>query len=81
VPKQKKPDPELLANLGKNTLRYIRLRGYETAEQFCWQNGIPKSTLSRVTRGKGSVRLSNVVEIAKALNVKIDTLIKPAKAK
>jgi len=79
VPEQEKPDAVLLANLGKNIAYFILRRGYKTFEEFAWTVEIPKTTLSRIIRGKGDVRISKLNKIAKALNVKIDRLIQPPK--
>ena len=77
MPQQIPRDSELLAVLGKNIAKYIEKRGFETAEKFAWEVGIPKTTLSRIIRGKGDVRISKLHRIAKALKVKVDDLLKP----
>ncbi len=79
MPEQEKPDAVLLVNLGKNIAYFIHRRGYKTFEEFAWATDISKTTLSRIIRGKGDLRISKLTKIAKALNVKIDRLIQPPK--
>lgn len=79
MPEQEKPDTELLANLGKNLTKFIQLRGFRSAEEFAWSIKLPKTTLSRIIRGKGDVRISKLNRIAKALDVKIDRLLQATK--
>jgi DNA-binding Xre family transcriptional regulator len=76
VPKQPPKDDELLATIGRNIAKFIEKRGYESQEQFAWQIEVPKTTLSRIIRGKGDVRISKLAKIAKALKVKVDDLLK-----
>ena len=76
MPKQPAKDTDLLSNLGKNIAKQIKKQGYESQEQFAWQIEIPKTTLSRIIRGKGDVRISKLAKIANALNVKVDDLLK-----
>lgn len=76
MPLQPPRDNDLLAVLGKNIGKFIKKRGYSTAEEFAWEIKIPKTTLSRIMRGKGDVRISKLNIIAKALDVKIDDLLK-----
>jgi len=77
MPKQLPRDAELLAVLGANILKFIKKRGFETAEKFAWEIRIPKTTLSRIIRGKGDVRISKLNQIALALKVRVDDLLKP----
>ena len=77
MPKQVPRDEQLLATLGRNLAKFIKKRGFETAEDFAWEIEIPKTTLSRIIRGKGDVRISKLNKIANALEVKIDDLLKP----
>lgn len=77
MPRQPPPDQELLAVLGRNIEKLIEKRGFETAERFAWVTGLPKTTLSRIIRGKGDVRISKLFKIAKALRVRVDDLLKP----
>lgn len=79
MPKQTPRDAELLAVIGKNISKLIVKRGFETAEKFAWEVGIPKTTLSRIIRGKGDVRIGKLYLISKALKVKVDELLKPSK--
>jgi len=76
VPKQPPKDDELLAAIGRNIAKYIELRGFESQEKFAWEIGLPKTTLSRIIRGKGDVRISKLSKIATALKVKVDDLLK-----
>lgn len=76
MPKQPPKDDELLAIIGQNIAVLIKKRGYKSAEDFAWQLELPKTTLSRIIRGKGDVRISKLVRIAKALKVRVDDLLK-----
>lgn len=76
MPKQPPKDDELLATIGRNIATYIEARGFESQEQFAWEIGLPKTTLSRIVRGKGDVRISKLYKIATALKVKVDDLLK-----
>ena len=76
MPKQLPRDEELLAELGKNIAKFIKKRGFTTAEEFAWEIEIPKTTLSRIIRGKGDVRISKLHKIARELEVSIDQLLK-----
>ena len=77
MPKQSPRDAELLAVIGRNIAKLIKKRGFETAERFAWEIQIPKTTLSRIIRGKGDVRIGKLYRISKALKVKVDELLKP----
>jgi predicted transcriptional regulator len=77
VPKQPPKDDELLTVIGQNIATLIKKRGFKSAEDFAWQVELPKTTLSRIIRGKGDARISKLVRIAKALKVKVDDLLKP----
>ena len=76
MPKQPAKDIELLTVLGKNIAKAIKKRGFESQEQFAWEIDLPKTTLSRIIRGKGDVRISKLAKIARALKVKVDDLLK-----
>jgi DNA-binding Xre family transcriptional regulator len=76
VPKQPPKDEELLVAIGRNIAKLIEKRGYKSQEQFAWEIELPKTTLSRIIRGKGDVRISKLARIARALKVKVDELLK-----
>jgi transcriptional regulator with XRE-family HTH domain len=52
----------------------IRLRGYKTVELFAHENGVDKSVLNRLIRGKREVRLSTFLKILDALDLGISEL-------
>ena len=79
MPTQRPKDDALLKILGKNIAKYIEKRGYQDAEKFAWEMKIPKSSLSRIINGKNDIGISKLNQIAKALDVKIDNLLKPSK--
>jgi transcriptional regulator with XRE-family HTH domain len=70
-------DAALLAVLGRNIAALIKKRGFESQELFACEIDLPKTTLSRIIRGTGDVRISKLAKIAKALKVKVDDLLKP----
>jgi predicted transcriptional regulator len=76
MPIQRPKDEALLKALGQNIAKFIKKKGFQDAEKFAWEMKIPKSSLSRIINGKNDIRITKLVTIAKALNVKIDDLIK-----
>ena len=62
---------DALAALRKEVLSEIKRRG-QTVEQFCWENGLNKATLSNFINDKKDFRVSTLVQIAAALNKKLD---------
>jgi predicted XRE-type DNA-binding protein len=64
-----KYDP--LANLRKE-VRSIITKKYKSVEEFCWENEIHKSTISRLLNGKRTeFQMATLVRIAEALGKKI----------
>ena len=61
---QRNRDP--LAPMRKQVERRI-LDEYPTVEQFCWDKGLNKATVSNFLRGKKDFQLSTLVKIANAL--------------
>ena len=75
MPAQPPKNEALLRVLGENISKTIKKRGYQTIEEFAWEQQIPKSTMSRIVLGQNDVRISKLVRIAKALGVKVDDLL------
>lgn len=44
---------------------------YPTVEQFCWDKGLSKATISNFFRGKKDFQVSTLVKIAEALGMKL----------
>ena len=57
--------------VGERVGALIRIRGYKTVELFAHENGIDKSVLNRLIRGKREVRLSTFLKILDALEITI----------
>jgi transcriptional regulator with XRE-family HTH domain len=60
--------------VGERVGALIRTRGYKTVELFAHENGVDKSVLNRLIRGKREVRLSTFLKILDALNINITEL-------
>lgn len=45
---------------------------YPTVEQFCWAKGLNKATVSNFLNQKKDFRVSTLVQLAEALNRKLD---------
>jgi len=43
-------------------------QNYETVEQFCWETGLSKATVSNIINNKKDFSISTLSKIAKALN-------------
>jgi hypothetical protein len=46
-------------------------RHYRTVEEFCWDKGLNKATVSNFLRGKKDFQLSTLVKLADALGKKL----------
>ena len=77
MPKQPPRDQKLLNTLGANIAKSIKKAGFKTAEEFAWENKISKTTLSRIIHGQVEARIIKLSQIAKALKVTVDDLLKP----
>lgn len=60
-------------------IRNIRLKKNMTLETLAKISKVSKGNLSKVERGAGDVKLSTLLKIAEALDVKIDELYKVIK--
>jgi transcriptional regulator with XRE-family HTH domain len=60
--------------VGERVGLMIRQRGYKTVELFAHENGVDKSVLNRLIRGKREVRLSTFIKILDALDLGIADL-------
>lgn len=49
---------------------------YETVEQFCWDRGVNKATISNFLRGKNDFRISTLVQIAEACEMELEIHLK-----
>jgi len=67
-------ETEKWKRVGERVAALIRIRGYKTVELFAHENGIDKSVLNRLIRGKREVRLSTFLKILDALEIGIADL-------
>lgn len=67
-------EQEKWQRVGERVGSMIRLRGYKTVELFAHENGVDKSVLNRLIRGKREVRLSTFLKILDALDLGIAEL-------
>lgn len=67
-------DFEKWKRVGERVGALIRLRGYKTVELFAHENGVDKSVLNRLIRGKREVRLSTFLKILDALEISVPEL-------
>jgi transcriptional regulator with XRE-family HTH domain len=67
-------DFEKWRRVGERVGALIRIRGYKTVELFAHENGIDKSVLNRLIRGKREVRLSTFLKILDALEISVPEL-------
>jgi len=67
-------EQEKWQRVGERVGSMIRLRGYKTVELFAHENGVDKSVLNRLIRGKREVRLSTFLKILDALDLGIADL-------
>lgn len=67
-------EQEKWQRVGERVGLMIRQRGYKTVELFAHENGVDKSVLNRLIRGKREVRLSTFLKILDALDLGIAEL-------
>lgn len=67
-------ESEKWQRVGERVGLAIRQRGYKTIELFAHENGVDKSVLNRLIRGKREVRLSTFIKILDALDLHIAEL-------
>lgn len=67
-------DFEKWKRVGERVGALIRMRGYKTVELFAHENGIDKSVLNRLIRGRREVRLSTFLKILDALEISVPEL-------
>lgn len=67
-------ETEKWQRIGERVGVAIRQRGYKTIELFAHENGVDKSVLNRLIRGKREVRLSTFIKILDALDLNIAEL-------
>jgi transcriptional regulator with XRE-family HTH domain len=67
-------ETEKWKRVGERVGALIRIRGYKTIELFAHENGVDKSVLNRLIRGKREVRLSTFLKILDALEITIAEL-------
>jgi len=65
----------LVAHIRENIRRRIKEAGYSSVEKFAFENGLMKTTISRVIKGSRNPRLVTLVEIANALEIPLSELL------
>ena len=67
---------DLLELLGERIKTRILAGGYDTVEQFAFENGISKSTLSEIINGKNNPKVTTLAKIASYLDITLSDLLK-----
>ena len=65
--------------IGKNLKKIILAKGYKSVEKFALENKIYKDIIYRIINGTRDPRFSTIIRITKALDIKIDALLKKRK--
>jgi len=60
-------DPKILEQFRKQMISEIE-RNYKSVEEFCWETGLSKATVSNVINNKKDFSISTLLKIAIALN-------------
>lgn len=60
-------DPKILEQFRKQMLSEIE-KNYKTVEEFCWETGLSKATISNLINNKKDFSVSSLQKVAKALN-------------
>ena len=67
---------DLLELLGARIKSRILAGGYDTVEQFAFQNEFSKSTLSEIINGKNNPKITTLAKIASYLEVPLSELLR-----
>jgi Helix-turn-helix. len=69
-------DPEVtITHIRENIRQKIQDAGYATIEKFAYENGLTKSTITRVINGSRNPRLITLIEIANSLDINLSELL------
>ena len=68
---------ETLSLIRETIRQRIRDNGYDSFERFAYENGIDKTTLSRLLSGKREPKISTLLKIAKSLELTLNDLYLP----
>ena len=60
-------DPRILEQFRKQMISEIE-KNYKTVEEFCWETGLSKATVSNIINNKKDFSVSTLFKIAEALN-------------
>lgn len=60
-------DPKILEKFRKQMISEIE-KNYKTVEEFCWETGLSKATISNIINNKKDFSISTLVKVAKSLN-------------
>ena len=63
-------DQDLLAGMRKELLKYIE-NNYKSVEEFCWDKGIAKSTVSNFLNTKKDFQISTLEKISSAIKKRL----------
>ena len=63
-------DPKVMEQFRNQLLAEIK-KNYETVEQFCWDTGLSKATVSNIINNKKDFSVSTLQKIAKAVGKEI----------
>lgn len=65
---------ETLDIIRENLRQRINDSGYQSFERFAYENGIDKTTLSRLLNGKREPKITTLLKIAQSLNLTLNDL-------
>ena len=68
-------EKDALLNLRKQVIELINQR-YKTVEEFCWDKGLSKATLSNFLNNKKDFQISTLRKIAEALGKSLNIHLK-----
>ena len=71
------PKVDVVQLVAQRISGWILRRGYDTVERFAYENGLDKSALSKILKGRRRPRFDTLIRIAEALEVTLNDLYLP----
>lgn len=68
-------DPKILEQFRKQMISEIE-KNYKTVEEFCWETGLSKATISNLINNKKDFSISTLLKIANALDKELTIKLK-----
>ena len=67
-------DRDELVIIGIRVKRHI-LKKYPSIEKFCFENAIPKKTVSNIINGQRDTRILTMMKVVKALEITMNDVV------